>query len=273
MTSSGTCTYSCNCILRPSVIPVHSDLQFYLYFMTCRCTCTPPPAAVPVLRNLQLYLYSMKCSCTCTPWRPAAPVLNYFHPCLYSHDLQQYLFSMTSCHFCIPWPPSVLFLYDHQLYLYSMISSFTFTPWHPAVPVFHDLHLVQCEEGTPGPSPRGRPPGEVEVTGDVQEVQLGQCQGRGESQVGGHLLQHLQGSVSFSLPVTCLTFLSSLSPVSNIRQENVQVHPPSVMLICMLWIRLEDTSRYAGLLLAPAEGFGLWPRAFLANFLAIFGVQ
>ena len=27
-------------------------------------------------------------------------------------------------------------------------------------------------------------------------------------------------------------------------------------------ISLKDTSRYAGLLLAPAEGFGLWPRIF-----------
>ena len=27
---------------------------------------------------------------------------------------------------------------------------------------------------------------------------------------------------------------------------------------------LEDTAQYAGLLLAPAEGFSLWPRAFLA---------
>ena len=26
---------------------------------------------------------------------------------------------------------------------------------------------------------------------------------------------------------------------------------------------LEDTARYAGLLLAPAESFGLWPRVFL----------
>ena len=48
---------------------------------------------------------------------------------------------------------------------------------------------------------------------------------------------------------------------------------------------LEDTARYAGLPLAPAEGFGLWPRFFLpfgqkisflcclGPFLAIFGVQ
>ena len=48
---------------------------------------------------------------------------------------------------------------------------------------------------------------------------------------------------------------------------------------------LEDTARYAGLLLAPAEGFGLRPRLFLpfgqkksllccfGPFLAIFGVQ
>ena len=50
-------------------------------------------------------------------------------------------------------------------------------------------------------------------------------------------------------------------------------------------ITLEDTARYAGLLLAPAEGFGLWPTLFLpfgqkksflccfGPFLAIFGVQ
>ena len=48
---------------------------------------------------------------------------------------------------------------------------------------------------------------------------------------------------------------------------------------------LEDTARYAGLLLAPAEGFGLRPRLFLpfgqkkcllccfGPFLAFFGVQ
>ena len=45
---------------------------------------------------------------------------------------------------------------------------------------------------------------------------------------------------------------------------------------------LEDTARYAGLLLAPAEGFGLWPRLFLPFgqkkelfmlFWPIFGVQ
>ena len=33
---------------------------------------------------------------------------------------------------------------------------------------------------------------------------------------------------------------------------------------CVLLLLLEDTPRYAGLLLAPAEGFGLWPRAFFA---------
>ena len=48
---------------------------------------------------------------------------------------------------------------------------------------------------------------------------------------------------------------------------------------------LEGTARYAGLLLAPAEGFGLWPRLFLpfgqknsllccfGPFLAFFGLQ
>ena len=51
------------------------------------------------------------------------------------------------------------------------------------------------------------------------------------------------------------------------------------------YMPLEDTARYAGLLLAPAEGFDLWPRLFLPEgqkkgflccfgpFLAIFGVQ
>ena len=49
---------------------------------------------------------------------------------------------------------------------------------------------------------------------------------------------------------------------------------------------LEGAARYAGLLLAPAEGFGLWPRPFfalrakkdlfmsvLAQILVIFGDQ
>ena len=35
-------------------------------------------------------------------------------------------------------------------------------------------------------------------------------------------------------------------------------------LHCTLLTVLEDTARYAGLLLAPAEGFGLWPRVFFA---------
>ena len=51
------------------------------------------------------------------------------------------------------------------------------------------------------------------------------------------------------------------------------------------YTRLEDTARYASLLLAPAEGFGLRPRLFLpvgqkknllccfGPFLAIVGVQ
>ena len=30
-----------------------------------------------------------------------------------------------------------------------------------------------------------------------------------------------------------------------------------------LFIKLEDTASYTGLLLAPAEVFGLWPRLFL----------
>ena len=32
----------------------------------------------------------------------------------------------------------------------------------------------------------------------------------------------------------------------------------------MIWI-LEDAAHYEGLLLAPAEGFGLWPRFFFAR--------
>ena len=32
----------------------------------------------------------------------------------------------------------------------------------------------------------------------------------------------------------------------------------------MVLYSLEDTARYAGLLLAPAEGVGLWPTAFFA---------
>ena len=32
---------------------------------------------------------------------------------------------------------------------------------------------------------------------------------------------------------------------------------------CPLLPLLEGTARYAGLLKAPAEGFGLWPRLFL----------
>ena len=34
------------------------------------------------------------------------------------------------------------------------------------------------------------------------------------------------------------------------------------MQLSLLKRELEDTARYAGLLLAPAEGFGLWPRLF-----------
>ena len=33
-------------------------------------------------------------------------------------------------------------------------------------------------------------------------------------------------------------------------------------LYTFLLFKLEDTARYAGLILAPAEGFGLWPRLF-----------
>ena len=36
---------------------------------------------------------------------------------------------------------------------------------------------------------------------------------------------------------------------------------------------LEDTARYAGLLLAPAEGFGLRLIMLFGQFYAIFGVQ
>ena len=34
--------------------------------------------------------------------------------------------------------------------------------------------------------------------------------------------------------------------------------------IIELWLILEGAARYEGLLLAPVEGFGLWPKAFLA---------
>ena len=37
----------------------------------------------------------------------------------------------------------------------------------------------------------------------------------------------------------------------------------TVFFIVFFKLKLEDTARYAGLLLAPAEGFGLWPRPFL----------
>ena len=55
--------------------------------------------------------------------------------------------------------------------------------------------------------------------------------------------------------------------------------------VTSITMQLEDTARYAGLLLAPAEGFGLRPRLFLpfgqkkgllcclGSFLAFFGVQ
>ena len=36
-----------------------------------------------------------------------------------------------------------------------------------------------------------------------------------------------------------------------------------VLFFLLILDTLEDTARYAGLLLAPAEGFGLWPRLFL----------
>ena len=42
------------------------------------------------------------------------------------------------------------------------------------------------------------------------------------------------------------------------------------------WIILEDMARYAGLLLGPAEGFGLRPRPkkeLSMMFCPIFGVQ
>ena len=48
--------------------------------------------------------------------------------------------------------------------------------------------------------------------------------------------------------------------------------------IIELWLILEGAARYEGLLLAPVEGFGLWPRLFLPfgqkiafyTFLVIF---
>ena len=61
--------------------------------------------------------------------------------------------------------------------------------------------------------------------------------------------------------------------------------PPQILLILVYLVLLEDTARYARLLLSPAEGFSLQPRLFLpfgqkkmllccfGPFLAIFGVQ
>ena len=51
-------------------------------------------------------------------------------------------------------------------------------------------------------------------------------------------------------------------------QTNLQHHPIrqtllNIVFMLCLWTALEDTARYAGLLLAPAEGFGLWQRLFL----------
>ena len=71
------------------------------------------------------------------------------------------------------------------------------------------------------------------------------------------------------------------------QQKNVYYchhwHMPrySVSPVCRIYhlqYKLEDTARYDGLLLAPAEGFGLWPRFLLPSvqkksFLCYFAVQ
>ena len=40
--------------------------------------------------------------------------------------------------------------------------------------------------------------------------------------------------------------------------------------LCLVCISLEDTARYTGFLLAPAEGFGLWTRTFYSVFFWYF---
>ena len=45
---------------------------------------------------------------------------------------------------------------------------------------------------------------------------------------------------------------------------NGQTYENLVSSYLLVSSKLEDTARYAGLLLAPAEGFGLRPRAFFA---------
>ena len=68
-----------------------------------------------------------------------------------------------------------------------------------------------------------------------------------------------------------------------IREQHMYYN--TTLLNCAVLAVLKGTARYAGLLLAPAEGFGLRPRLFLpfgqkksllccfGQFLAIFGVQ
>ena len=47
--------------------------------------------------------------------------------------------------------------------------------------------------------------------------------------------------------------------------QNIAVLPVLQVFayIYIFYVTLKDTARYAGLLLTPAEGFGLWPRFFL----------
>ena len=49
-----------------------------------------------------------------------------------------------------------------------------------------------------------------------------------------------------------------------VRKLTTGLEPLYIRLQEPLYIRLQDTARYAGLLLAPAEGFDLWPRGFFA---------
>ena len=48
------------------------------------------------------------------------------------------------------------------------------------------------------------------------------------------------------------------------KDASTQYVVKSIVISFVLGHKLEDTARYAGLLLAPAEGFSLWQRAFFA---------
>ena len=113
----------------------------------------------------------------------------------------------------------------------------------------------------------------------------------------------LTADIDFQVPVTTCNAvqawdppLGQSSPIRPRREEaGHRVYPCDVsvtckVMCCTLFKKLynhilEGTARYAGLLLAPAEGFGVRPRLFLpfgqkksllccfGPFLAIFGVQ